>query len=122
MITGVAEQTNQKDTKLGYKQDLSDSELEQEHNKNSEKGMTMWVGASCGTELLESSLEENILRNRSWIQSGQPGELLDALPFPSMQEPREDPYLLHPAGGATLSAQTTSALCPLDYGGGNVVS
>lgn len=39
MITGVAEQTNQNDTKLGYKQDLSDSELEQEHNKNSEKGM-----------------------------------------------------------------------------------
>lgn len=38
-ITGAAEQTKQKDTKLKYKQDLSNSKLEEEHNKNSETGM-----------------------------------------------------------------------------------
>lgn len=36
---GTAEQTKQNDTKLKYKQELSNSKLKKEHNKNSETGM-----------------------------------------------------------------------------------
>ena len=37
-------------------------------------------------------------------------------PFPS-SESKEDPNLLHPAGGAILPEETISALWPLECGG-----
>lgn len=45
MIAGVAEETKQKNPKLEHKQDVSNSKLDQEHNKHSEKGV-MTVGWS----------------------------------------------------------------------------
>lgn len=46
MIAGVAEETKQKNTKLAHnKQDVSNSKLDQEHNKHPEKGV-MTVGWS----------------------------------------------------------------------------
>lgn len=45
LITGVAGETGWNNTKFEYKRDVSNSKLDQEHNKNSEKGM-MTVGWS----------------------------------------------------------------------------
>lgn len=70
MIARVAEETKQKNIKLAHnKQDISNSKLDQKHNKHSEEGWWLWVGASYGIQLPKSSLEENILQNSSWIRS-----------------------------------------------------